>query len=133
MPRIIYSCSMLFYSSGLRNDKKNILSLLQTVQRKVIRVIISRFKATSLQALDIKTFLFFINFRLDKLGSKLLLRIASSQLYEIIINQHPKPAQLKQLSSLKNSHTNLRRDQALLLSILREKFFLLYFCGGYRL
>lgn len=60
------------------------------------------FKAILLLALDIKTFLLSISFKLEKLASESLLRIASSQLYKTIIKKHPKPAQLRQLLPFEN-------------------------------
>ena len=55
-------------------------------------MITSAGKATPLPALDIEIFLLPICFKLEKLGSESLLRIASSQLYETIISKRPKPA-----------------------------------------
>lgn len=83
---------------GLPDHNKYILKSFQTIQGRASRVITGAFTATSLQALDIETFLLPVTLRLDKLGSESLLRIASNQLYETIINKRPKPARLEQLS-----------------------------------
>lgn len=58
------------------------------------------FKATSLPALDIKTFVIPIRQKLDKLSCKSLLRIMSSQLYETIVTQRPRPSITKNISPL---------------------------------
>ena len=102
IPQITYCCSVWYSPPGLPGHKKYILKALQTIQGRANRVVTGAFKATSLPALDIETFLLPISFRLEKLASESLLRIASSQLYETIIKKRPKPAQLRQLSPLEN-------------------------------
>ncbi len=102
IPQITYGCSEWYCSQGLPDHRKCILKSLQTIQGQASRRITWAFKATSLPALDIETFLLPIGLELDKFASDSLLQIVSGQLYETIINNSPKLAPFKQLSSLES-------------------------------
>ena len=76
------------------------LKSLQSIQGRALKVVTGAFKATSLPALDIEAFVLPIRQKLDKLSCESLLRIASSQLYETIVTQRPRPSKTKNISSL---------------------------------
>lgn len=79
--QITYWCSAWYSPPGLPGYRKYILKSFQTIQGRASRIITGAFKATSLLALDIETFLLPIGLKLDELARDSLFRIVSGQLY----------------------------------------------------
>ncbi len=80
--------------------QKYVSKSLESIQGRALKVVTRAYKATSLSALDIKSFVLPIRQRLDKLSSESLLRIASSQHYKTIVLQRPRASKIKDISLL---------------------------------
>lgn len=100
IPQLTYCCSVWYPPPNEPGHRKYVLKCLQSIQGRALKVVTGAFKVTSLPALDIEAFVLPIRQKLDKLSCESLLRIASSQLYETVVTQRPRPSKTKNISPL---------------------------------
>ena len=90
IPQLTYCCSVWYSPHGTKNHRKWMLTALQTVQARALRVVTGAFKATPRPALDIEANVIPIKQRLEKLTYNTMLRIASTPTYNRIIEGRSK-------------------------------------------